>query len=223
MVEPVILELFSGKGEISKIGGNILDCEYITVDIEHKRSPCYTCDIGKWSKHDTRNIREVVGDRPLIIWASPPCEEYSVMKSCGERDLKKADHLVRKVYKIAKALKPYAIIVENPSTGLLHERKVMKRFEKRVLKHRYIVSYCQYGHPVRKNTHIWCSMDLTKYRFQPLECPVKHCKSSYKDNVTGRWKHVLHFDDFKNYDYRISVPPQLIADIFKAIQRSLRS
>ena len=69
----VVVELFCGRGEIAKIGSSILNSYYITIDVEEKRKPSYVADIGKWSKLDTASLLRTIGNRKVVLWASPPC------------------------------------------------------------------------------------------------------------------------------------------------------
>jgi hypothetical protein len=218
-MDTVVVELFSGRGEIAKIAASILDCHYITIDINAKRNPSYVTDIGKWSKLDTASLKRAIGTRKVVMWASPPCEEYSAMNTSGNRDYDRADNLVKMAYVIAKKIKAQVIVFENPGTGKMHERPIMRECVEKKLKCKYTVSYCKYGHPVRKKTHLWCNRDLESFGFKPRNCTNgKHCKSSFYNAETGQYRHLLHFDDYNDYNQRISVPPQLVSDVFKAVK-----
>ena len=218
----VVVELFSGRGEIAKIGSSILNSYYITIDVEEKRKPAYVADIGKWSKLDTASLKRAIGNRKVVLWASPPCEQYSAMNTTGIRNLELADDLVKMAFTISKKINAWAVVFENPATGMLHTRPIMtERLEKKALRYRYTVSYCQYGHPVRKKTHLWSNRDLSALGFNPLSCDPKTCRSTYYNCITGQHKHLLHYDDFHDYNARISVPPQLVSDVFKAIKAGL--
>jgi site-specific DNA-cytosine methylase len=84
-----------------------------------------------------------------ILWASPPCIEYSYAKSIGEGDLDKADEMVASALACFIWLRPRYWFIENP-VGMLKDRPLMIPFEPYVQK----VSYHQYDEPVRKNTCI---------------------------------------------------------------------
>ena len=98
-----------------------------------------------------------------IIWASPPCTEYSRAKSRGVRDLESADRCVEAVFRVLEYLDPKFFFIENPE-GLLATRPFMQPWN--CLQRQ--VSYCQYGMPYRKNTHIWTNVYLKR--------PLKMCR-----------------------------------------------
>jgi site-specific DNA-cytosine methylase len=54
-----------------------------------------------------------------LISAGPPCEEYSITKTVGRRDVGKADKLVRKTLEIIKYFQPQLWCLENPRGGHL--------------------------------------------------------------------------------------------------------
>lgn len=145
------LELFAGTQSFSK-GIQILwnDAECITVDLLDKFHPTYQADILHW------NYRQFPEGHFDVIWASPPCTEYSKAKTRGERDLAGADALVRKAFEIIDYFKPKAWIVENVGTGLLVHRMEAIRPN---LNHTF-VDYCCYGKPYRKRTIFWSNFPL---------------------------------------------------------------
>ena len=89
-----------------------------------------------------------------VIWASPPCTEYSQAKTRGVRRLGEADLRIVAMNHVIGKLNPTYWFVENPVSrdpfGLRY-RAVMADLEP----YRMECSYCQYGTPYRKRTHIW--------------------------------------------------------------------
>jgi hypothetical protein len=145
------LELFSGTQSFSK-GVKRLDSnnETITIDISNRYSPTYVLDILNFDYH------QFEPGHFDIIWASPPCTEYSKAKTKGERNLQLADELVKKAFEIIDYLKPKTWILENVGTGLL-----VKRMEQiRPGLQSYIADYCVYGKPYRKRTIFWSNKEL---------------------------------------------------------------
>ena len=139
-----ILELFSGTGSIGKVFRKH-DHEVIAVDVDGR----FGCEI----QDDILQFAYVkLPWVPDIIWASPPCTEYSRAKTTGIRNLELADKLVAKFIEIRDyflELNPSMLwFCENGQTTMLWDREVAKTLEPRAQ-----LSYCQYGKPYRKNNN----------------------------------------------------------------------
>lgn len=146
-----VLEIFAGTQSFSKgVKRNSLDNETVTVDILDKFKPTIQTDILTW---DYTIYPEGYFD---VIWCSPPCTEYSIAKTRGERNLDLADSLVKKSFEIIDYFKPKHWIVENVGTGLLVDR--MKDIRPNL--DSYLVDYCAYGKPYRKRTILWSNINL---------------------------------------------------------------
>ena len=141
---PRILELFSGTGSIGRAFEE-LGWVVISVDCDRNAEPTICMDVLDWKSEGWE-----VGDFD-VIWASPRCTQYSCARTRGPpRDLAGADRLVMKTLEIIAFFEPRWWWVENPATGLLHTRPCVEE-----LGEPYLVSYCMYGFPYRKNTHLW--------------------------------------------------------------------
>ena len=79
-----------------------------------------------------------------VIWASPPCTEYSKAKSRGNRNIDYANQIVLKTLEIIHYLQPTYYILENPQTGLLKKQSFMDTIPFAD------VDYCKYDMPYRK-------------------------------------------------------------------------
>jgi hypothetical protein len=106
-----------------------------------------------------------------VIWASPPCTQYSKCRTQGgPRDLDSSDKIVQKVLDLVKYF-GVAFFMGNPQTGLLKSRDVVKGipFE--------TIDYCQYADDefpgrYRKRTAIWTNTNWTPAR---ALCNPKTC------------------------------------------------
>tara|TARA_B110000027_G_scaffold78725_1_gene83755 strand:- start:156 stop:794 length:639 start_codon:yes stop_codon:yes gene_type:complete len=162
-----LLDLFSGSGSVTKLSKK-LNYDVKSLDITQlKEAPPLTF------KTDILNFNpetELARWIPDIIWASPPCTEYSHAKTRGPRDIEGANKLVVKTINIIKwALKknPKLIwIIENPQTGLLKDQRFMRNLP-------YVdADYCSYGLPYRKRTRFWTNVQAkTKLCAGPGKCP----------------------------------------------------
>ncbi len=151
-----VLELFSGTGSIGKVCKQ-LDWEVVSVDL--LLPAVHQIDIMDF------DYKQYDKDEFDIIWASPPCTSYSRLqcawigrmrngKIFTKEDIEKmmieADKLVLKAFEIIEYFNPKYWFVENPQTGKLKDRDIMKD------KPFYDVSYCMYSDwGYEKRTRIW--------------------------------------------------------------------
>jgi len=94
-----ILELFSGTQSVSKPAKK-MGCDVISLDMDFRTKPDRVADILRW---DYKAYQPGQFD---LIWASPPCTEFSVAKTVGERDLEKADSKGKQLLRILDYLQP---------------------------------------------------------------------------------------------------------------------
>ena len=141
--------------------------EVISVDIDPRFNPDICEDILQLSycKLDT----------PMILWSSPPCDQYSRARTRGgPRNLVLADSLVSKTIEIIQyfeKLNPSLIwFIENGDSSLLWGREVAKDLTTYAT-----LDYCQYNGPgYRKRTRIAHS-DNILWNPRPL-CEPKSCE-----------------------------------------------
>ena len=157
-----ILVLFSGTGSVEKeFRACYPTAEVVTVDSQEKWNPTFVTDVQDW---DFRKFRPRFFD---VVWASPPCTEYSQAKTTGVRQLRLADACVRRTLQILDYLKPRHWFLENPMGRFpfaLRFRPVV-----RSLPPPLTCSYCMYGTSFRKATCIWTST--------PPAVPLRHCSA----------------------------------------------
>jgi site-specific DNA-cytosine methylase len=86
-------------------------CANNLIDINHEFR------IGDVRNIDPEAFKLELG-RPLFIWASPPCTQYSIARSYAKtpRDLPGADCIVRACMNIVECLQPERWAMENPYT-----------------------------------------------------------------------------------------------------------
>ena len=142
-----LLELFCGTCSVSKAFRNKHpNCEIVSLDILPKYNPTISGDILQWDytiyppKHFD------------VIWASPPCTQYSKAHRKGQRDLDLADAIVKRTLDIIDYFQPTHWYLENPSDGgLLQHRDFMQP----MTEYKHTCCYCKYGFAYRKMTNIW--------------------------------------------------------------------
>ena len=209
-----LLNLFSGTGSVS-VPWRAAGHQVIDLDIDNRFRPDLLQDILTW---DYTSL-----PCPDVIWASPPCTEYSIAKTRGVRNLALADSLVAKTLEIIQyfsAKNPKLMwFVENGATTLLWKREVVKDLSKFV-----VLDYCQYGTLYRKRTRIAHSKNL---QWQPRAlCNPKTCescingvhiKSAQRGNTRGKDKRI----DQCTVDELHALPHALTEEILHVCENTL--
>ena len=161
-----VLELFSGTGSVGKV------CEelgYETISVDLEMPATHKVDIMEF------DYKQYPKDYFDVVWASPPCTEYSYLQNCWlgrnrkgkiytkeimEQDMLEADKLVLKSLEIIKYFNPTLWFIENPK-GRLKDRPIMADIPF------YVVDYCKYSDwGYKKTTYIWTN----KKDWQALVC-----------------------------------------------------
>ena len=176
-----VCELFSGTKSFSKAALRAVPAaRTVTVDMRASQKPTHCVNILTW---DYRAV--LVPGEFDVLWASPPCTEYSAAKTVGERNLRAADACVLRTFEIIDYLKPRVWFIENPDTGLLPER--MRSLRPRAAS--AIVDYCQYGYSYRKRTRIWSNLAALEYGLKlcpgRAECHAMQGMSSHSGTFGG--------------------------------------
>lgn len=151
-----VLELFSGTGSVGKcckeLGWNVVSVDLILpadhqvniMDFDYKQYPKDFFD---------------------IVWASPPCTNYSKLqdswlgrkrkgviytREIQEKEMEEDDKLVLKTLEIINYFNPQLWFIENPGSSKMKDRPFMKDLPF------YLVDYCMYSDwGYRKRTRIW--------------------------------------------------------------------
>jgi site-specific DNA-cytosine methylase len=152
-----VLELFSGTRSIGKVCDQ-LGWDSVSVDLILPAD--HQVDIMDF------DYKQYDKDEFDIVWASPPCTNYSNMKKIwygkklkdgtiynkelNKKDQDDADKLVLKSLEIINYFNPEYWFIENPQTGNLKNREIMKDIPF------YDVDYCMYSDwGYKKRTRIW--------------------------------------------------------------------
>jgi len=207
----VLLELFAGTRSISKMfEKNGIKTFSIEWDKKFENIDLYE-DINNITSKDIINL---CGGVPDIIWASPDCTTYSIAgishhrrknKNTGNLDpisdyARFCDKTNKHVIELIKELKPKYWFIENPRGGL----RKMDFMEKLP---RYTITYCQYGDNRMKPTDIWTNHYNPK--FKPI---CKNGDDCHQSAPRGSRKGT---QGLKNAKERSKIPEKFCEHIFK--------
>ena len=154
----MFLDLFSGSGSVGEVAKEL---GYTVISLDRDMEAEIQIDIMDW---DYSDFPKGFFD---VIWASPPCTEYSRAKTTAPRDIEGANEIVQRTLDILEYFEPKFWILENPQTGLLKDQLMMWGLPFKD------VDYCKYGMPYRKSTRIWNNI----FRWEPKPLCKRDCNS----------------------------------------------
>jgi site-specific DNA-cytosine methylase len=110
------LELFSGTGSV---GGVATRMGYEVVSVDHDMPATHQCDIMEWDylQYPPKHFD--------VLWASPPCTEYSRALTTRPRNIEAANIIVQRTLDILEYFEPRFWMIENPQSGLLKNQLMM--------------------------------------------------------------------------------------------------
>lgn len=202
-----ILDLFAGKGGEQRreyIEGR--GHEYVTVDLDKRFNCSITTDIMLLNK---------LLPKYDFIWASPPCESFSVssihhhwhyINNVPVAKSVAAVHsveLVMHTLDIIKLNEPKAWLIENPR-GMLRVMPFMKNIP------RVTVTYCQYGNKYMKPTDLW--------GIAPGWLPRPACKNGDRCHIPAPRGSQTGIQGMKDAADKAIVPLKLWAEILDALE-----
>jgi len=182
-----VLELFSGTGSVGKCC-KVLGWDVVSVDMILPAD--HQVDIMDF------DYKQYKKDEFDIVWASPPCTNYSKLQDAWlgrmrkgeiytreiqEKEMNEDDKLVLRTLEIIEYFNPHYWFIENPASSKMKDRPFMKDLNN------YVVDYCMYSDwGYRKRTRIWTN----KKDWNALKCD-KNC-----GNMVGN----LHKTNLGNAD-----------------------
>ena len=194
------IELFSGTKSFSKIA-KAHGFSVLTIDNNPSHAPDLCIDIANMPA-------EAVPKNATILWASPPCEGFSIaaVGRNWNRDRTpkhsraiNAQLLVLKTLDVIKERQPHWWFIENPR-GMLRKMDFMGEYR------RETITYCQYGDTRQKPTDIWTNAHWWKPR--PMCRPGALChEAAPRGSKNGT-------QGLRNAVERARIPPALFEDIF---------
>tara|TARA_R110000737_G_scaffold4753_3_gene15323 strand:- start:7847 stop:8491 length:645 start_codon:yes stop_codon:yes gene_type:complete len=209
-----VLELFSGTRSVGKVCDQ-LAWESVSVDLISEAT--HKVDIMEF------DYKQYPKDYFDIVWASPPCTNYSKLqdgwlgrmrkgqlytKEIQEQEMKEDDKLVLKTLEIIDYFNPEYYFIENPATSKMKDREYMKD------RPFYIVDYCMYSDwGYRKRTRFWTNKEGWTAKVCDKKCG-NMVGNLHKTNL-GNTERKQQTDGVSTSQAdRYRIPPNLILSLF---------
>lgn len=203
-----LLELFAGSRSVGKAAEK-LGMEVFSSDLEAFKDIHYQCNIFDF---DLSRLPW----QPDIVWASMPCQGFSVLTISRNWKLKDGIYLpqnssaklgikiAQKTLSLIQEINPRFFFMENPM-GILRKMPFMKGIK------RHTVTYCQYGDTRMKPTDIWTNS--TAWKPRPKCKNGDPCHEASPRGVYGGGTIGL-----ANAYERAKIPERLCMEILKSCQ-----
>lgn len=206
-----VLDLCCGSRSVDKALRSLLgegNYEYVGLDNDPESGADIKCNVLEWDYYNKYPVGHFD-----IVWASPPCTEYSCAKSVGKRNFELADAIVTRCIDIQRFFQPRWWFLENPGTGFLSHREFMQPMRPFINK----CTYCKYGTPYKKLTYIWTNRQGLKLH----NCNVDPCDYKREHGLhyacAQGGSHRLPFKQHCRRDTTYQVPEGLIHSLFEGI------
>ncbi|MCK5681614.1 DNA cytosine methyltransferase [bacterium] len=170
-----LIDLFAGAGGLScgltKVGFRPLLANEInevyanTYKLNHPNTHTVVGDIRKICELNLKETLGVSEGEIDLLAGGPPCQGFSINAPIRTLDDKR-NHLFRDFLRIAKALKPKAILIENvPGIVSLGQGTVVKTIYKELIELGYSVSHCilfagHYGVPQMRFRTVFIALKI---------------------------------------------------------------
>ncbi len=201
------IELFAGTHSFSKVaekhGHNTFTTDFAEIDGQDLVADVRTLSLTSFPY------------QPDILWASPPCEGFSVAaigKNWNHDNTPKTDsarlgiELVENTLRLIDELRPTWFFIENPR-GKLRKMAMMEEMT------RHTVTYCQYGDTRMKPTDIWTNATWWK--------PKCMCKNGDSCHVAAPRGSTTGTQGIKGYKDRSRIPEALFEEIFQQYESAI--
>jgi hypothetical protein len=210
------VELFSGTGSFSQVALE-LGYEIRTYDLADSADELVE---GTHTQCDILDGSVDYPLRPFILWASPPCQTFSIA-SCSthwtpDKEPKteaclKGMAILHKTIELIYLYKPTWWFIENPR-GIMR-KKIEPIFGKFGLHPnvRHTVTYCQYGDSRMKPTDIWTNAFWWK--------PKPPCKNGDSCHVRAPRGSKTGTQGIDNARDRSRIPSDIFHEIFEQLQK----
>ena len=102
-----LLELLSGTGSVGDVAKD-RGWEVVSLDMDPKTSADIKCNILDFVKNTWEP------GQFDMIWASPPCTEYSEAKTVGTRKIEESNKVVQRTLDVLRWFEPDYFCIDNP-------------------------------------------------------------------------------------------------------------
>lgn len=203
----LLLELFCGTKSVGNVARK-MDYEVISLDLDEKSNPDILANILDW---EYKNLKL----DPDVIWASPPCETFSVLTNSFKNRPRTKTHVMGITYegklgdkildKTIEIIKYFAS--KNPNMYWIIENPMGYMRAQRSLRDSYLTTttYCNYDDDRYKPTDFFNNFGLDLI-------PV--CSASTTKTKDHKHKLISKISNVKN---RHSIPESLIQEILEQV------